>query len=152
MNRRNETARRRLDERLSGLPRPDVFAPPRKGWVRAIRDALGMTATQLGSRMGIRAQSVYDMENSEALGLVQINTLRKAAAALNCTLVYALIPNKPLDQCARDRARQIAERDLAAVAHSMALEGQGTGKAGRERRIEEYIEEAVRDRDLWNDK
>lgn len=151
MDRRSEIARRRLDERLSALPSPQVFAPPRKGWIRAIRDALGMTAAQLGARLSMRPQSVYDIEQSEALGLIQLNTLKKAAAALNCTLVYALVPNKPLSKLVDERARVLAEQALASIEHSMALEGQSTGKAGRAQRLRDYIEESVRERDLWND-
>ena len=151
-NHRTELARRRLDARFASLPSAKAFAVPAKGWIRAIRDALGMSAKQLGDRLGIRSQSVYEIETSEASGLIQLNTLRKAAAALDCTLVYALVPNTPLTETVRKRAREIASRDLARVEHSMKLEGQGIEKAGREERIQRYIDESLRDHDLWDSK
>ena len=90
-------ARHRLDERLRALQPIDRFKTPPKGWIRALRDALGMTGAQLGARIGIRPQTVESIEKSEAAGTIQLNTLRRAAEALDCTLVYALVPNTSLE-------------------------------------------------------
>ena len=59
-------ARGRLDERLQALQPIDRFKAPPKGWVRALRDALGMTGAQLGARIGVRPQTVESIEKSEA--------------------------------------------------------------------------------------
>lgn len=144
-------ARERLDERLAGLKPEDRLRAPPKGWIRAIRDALGMTGVQLAARMGVRPQTVEALEKSEASGSVQLNSLRRAAEAMNCTLVYALVPNSSLEDAVKTRARKIAMRDLARVAHSMKLEAQETGDVGMEARIEAYIRDQVKDRDLWNE-
>jgi len=48
-----------------------------------------------------------------------------------------------------DRARRIALRDLGRVAHTMKLEAQGTGDADLEARIDAYIRNTLRERDLW---
>ncbi|MER9594002.1 mobile mystery protein A [Mesorhizobium sp. M0244] len=146
-----QRARRRLDERLSGLKPEDRFRPPPKGWIRAIRDALGMTGVQLATRLGIRPQTVEAIEKSEASGSIQLSTLRRAAEAMDCTLVYALVPNASLEDAVKQRARKIAIRDLQRVAHTMKLEAQGTGDAGKEARIEAYIRDAIKERDLWNE-
>lgn len=151
---RNETrqrARHRLDERLLPLKPTERFRPPPKGWVRAIRDALGITGVQFGRRLGIRPQSVETLEKSEANGSIQLNTLRRAAEALDCTLVYALVPNTSLEGMVHDRARQIADRDLGRVAHTMKLEAQDTGDADLHTRIEAYIRDVLKERDLWNE-
>lgn len=147
-----QRARQRLDERLQRFPRADAFPPPPKGWIAAIRDALGMTAEQLAGRLGVRRQTLQTMEKSEANGAIQLGTLRRVAAALDCTLVYALVPNQPLVDTVRQRARAIALRDLGRVAHSMRLEEQATGDGDLEARIEAYIRDAVRDRDLWKER
>ena len=144
-------ARERLDERLAALKPADRFRAPPKGWVRAIRDALGMTGVQFAKRLGIRPQSVEALERSEANGSIQLKTLRRAAEALNCTLVYALVPNASLDEAVRVRARKIATRELGRVAHTMKLEAQGTGDANLEARIEAYIRDVLKERDLWNE-
>jgi predicted DNA-binding mobile mystery protein A len=144
-------ARQRLDERLSALKPVDRFRPPPRGWIRAIRDALGITGVQFARRLRIRPQSLEDLERSEASGAIQLKTLRRAAEALDCTLVYALVPNSSLDEAVRARARKIAMRDLARVAHTMKLEAQETSNANLEARIEAYIRDQLKERDLWNE-
>lgn len=146
-----QRARRRLDERLSGLKPEDRLRPPPKGWIRAVRDALGMTGVQLAKRLGVRPQTVEAIEKSEASGSIQLSTLRRAAEALDCTLVYALVPKTSLEGAVDQRARKIAMRDLARVAHTMRLEAQQTGDADMEARIEAYIRDNVKERDLWHE-
>ncbi|WEX75734.1 mobile mystery protein A [Sinorhizobium numidicum] len=144
-------ARLRLDERLQSLQPIDRFRAPPRGWVRALRDALGMTGVQLGARIGIRPQTVETIEKSEAAGTIQLNTLRRAAEALDCTLVYALVPNSSLQAVIEARARKIAIRELQRVAHTMRLEAQGTDNADFESRIQAYIRDKLSERDLWNE-
>jgi predicted DNA-binding mobile mystery protein A len=151
MNNVRQRARQRLDERLSGLQPTDLFHPPPKGWIRAIRDALGMSGVQLASRLGVRPQTVAAIEKSEATGTVQLSTLRRAAEALDCTLVYALVPRSSLEGAVNRRARQLAIRDLQGIAHTMKLEAQETGDAGMEARIASHIRDSIKDRDLWNE-
>ena len=144
-------ARQRLDERLSPLDPADRFRAPPKGWVRAIREALGMSGVQMARRLKVRPQSVEALEKSEASGTISLKTLRRAAEALDCTLVYALVPNSSLEETVRTRARAIALRDLGRVAHTMKLEAQETGMADQEARVEAYIRNVLRPRDLWNE-
>lgn len=144
-------ARMRLDERLATLKPIGRYAVPHKGWIRAIRDALGMSGRQLGKRMGITPQSVAELERSEALGTIRLQTLRRAAEALDCTLVYALVPNASLAEAVEARARKLALRELGRVSQSMALEDQAVHDADIEGRVRAYIEQALRDRDLWDE-
>jgi predicted DNA-binding mobile mystery protein A len=144
-------ARQRLDDRLAPLKPAERFRPPPKGWLRAIRDALGMTGVQFAARLKIRPQSLEALERSEATGAIQLKTLRRAAEALDCTLVYALVPNSSLEDAVRARARKIAVRELGRVAHTMKLEAQSTGDANLETRIEAYIRDQLKERDLWNE-
>jgi predicted DNA-binding mobile mystery protein A len=141
--------RQRLDERLSALRPIDRLHAPPKGWIRAIRDALGMTGVQLAARLGVKPQAVDAMEKSEASGSIQLSTLRRAAEALDCTLVYALVPNSSLEDTVSRRARKIAIRDLQRVAHTMKLEAQATGDAALDARVEAYIRDVIKERDLW---
>ena len=148
---KHQHARQRLDQRLAPLKPEDRFHPPPKGWIRAIRDAIGMTGGQLASRLGVRPQTIDAIEKSEAAGSIQLNTLRRAAEALDCALVYALVPRTSLDSTVNQRARKIAVRDLQRVAHTMKLEAQTTGDPATEARIEAYIRDQIKDRDLWID-
>ena len=144
-------ARDRLDERLLVLKPEDRFLAPPKGWIRAIRDALGINGVQFARRLGVRPQSVEALEKSEAEGTIQLKTLRRAAETLDCTLVYALVPNTSLAGIIDARARKIAMRDLGRVAHTMKLEAQGTGDADLEARINAYISDVLTERDLWQE-
>jgi len=144
-------ARQRLDERLLALKPEDRFRAPPKGWLRAIRQAVGMTGVQFARRLGVRPQSVEALEKSEATGAIQLKTLRRAAEALDCTLVYALVPNDSLSAMVDARARNLAMRDLERVAHSMKLEAQGTSDADLEARVAAYIRNVLKDRDLWRE-
>lgn len=148
----SQRARQRLDERLILLKPENLFAPPPKGWIRAIRDALGMTGRQFAARLGIKPQSVSDIEKSEAIGSIQLKTLNRVAEALDCTLVYALVPKSSLEGAVQTRARRIALRDLKRVAHTMKLEDQSVDDADLEQRITSYIRDVIKDRDLWVDR
>src|SRR6202044_3782672 len=108
-------------QQLRGLARPP------KGWIRAIREALGMSAAALGGRLGVTAGAVTRLEQSEAADRIQLDTLRRTADALGCDLVYLLVPRRPLDVVVRDRARELARRQTAAVEQTMRLEDQATG-------------------------
>jgi predicted DNA-binding mobile mystery protein A len=146
----NAIARQRLDQRMAAFKPESRFAAPPKGWIRAIRDALGMTRGQLGVRLGVKPQSIADLEKSEALGTIRMESLRRVAEALDCTVIYALAPKSTLEGMVEARAREIAREALARVGHTMDLEAQGLSPADREARIDDYIGQHVRDRDLWD--
>ena len=100
------------------------YAVPPRGWIRAIRDALGMTAADLGRRMGVSQAAVAQFEKAEKDGSITLKSLRSAAEALDCTLVYALVPRLPLEDLIRDRASVLADQQLARTHHTMSLENQ----------------------------
>src|SRR5665213_3135279 len=118
-------SRRALDRRLPDLrDLAGKATPPRDGWIRAIRESLGMSAADLAGRMGAAETSVLSLEHNEVTRRAQLGTLERAAHALNCDLVYALVPRRPLEQMVEERARLVAGELLGSVDHSMALEGQ----------------------------
>jgi len=145
---------RHLDQRFRSLrPLSESQRPP-KGWVRAIRDALGMTSAQLGRRLKVSQPRVVEIEQAEVSGSVTLRTLQRAAEALGCRLVYALVPEKPLADAVRKRAEEIADRRSSAVEHTMRLEDQAVSdkKAAsdlREQMIEELMRRPAR---LWDEK
>jgi predicted DNA-binding mobile mystery protein A len=144
-------ARRALDKHLGGY-RPLLTTPmPAKGWLRAIREAIGMTGQQYASRLRVAWQSMDDLEKSEAAGTITINSLRRAAEALDCRLVYAVIPSADsLEQLVARRAREIALSALKRVNQTMLLEDQASSPESLEAQVADYIESQVRDADLWS--
>lgn len=127
-------ARRRLDERLKTYA--GLGAPPPMGWVRALRDALGLTGAQLARRIGIRPASLSELEKNEATGRITLATLKRAAEALDCELVYALVPNQSLDAMVAEAAKAAAKKELAASLHTMELEAQGVRGADKREMLE----------------
>lgn len=143
-------ARQQLDERFAALPPAERFAAPTRGWIKAIREALGMSSAQLARRLGIKQPTLAAIERSEARGTIELATLRRVAAALDCTLAYALMPNRPLAATVKERARTVAARRLQAVEHSMLLENQALPAAERDARIDSHAGE-IDLRRLWDD-
>lgn len=145
-------ARKQLERRLAPLRDLNVVAPPR-GWMRAIREALSMSTRQLAARMKAAPSRVPAIEKAEVSGATTIRTLREAAAAMNCTFVYAFVPTKPLDEILRDRAAQKAGRDIARLDHTMRLENQALLKSDlddEQRRMIDLILSGS-PRSLWDD-
>ena len=141
-------ARRGLDRTLAAwraLPR----RRPARGWIRALRDALGMTAEQLGERMGVSQPTVQGLEASEAEDTIQLKTLRRAAEALGCELVYALVPKDSLQATYEQAARAVARRELSQISHSMALEDQAVDDIDEDERLRRYIETELDPREIW---
>lgn len=134
-------SRARLDERLAQFGAADGFQPPSRGWIKAVREALGMTTGQLARRLGVRQPSVVNLEMSEERGTIELATLRRAAAALDCTLVYALIPNEPLETTIRERARAFLRRRRQPVEHTMLLEDQQVKDGLTDAQLDEALRE-----------
>jgi len=95
-----------------------------------------MTTAQLARRLGVAQPTVIDIERSEFKGTIQLATLQRVAEAMNCKLVYALVPNEPLETMVHDRARRVAAHRLQAVEHTMRLENQTVRRKDRKAQIE----------------
>lgn len=148
----NSLGRWALDTQLKPLRDMEPLIRPGRGWIKAIREAIGMTTGQFARRLGVAQPRVSALEKAEADGVVTLKSLRQAAEALDCDFVYALVPRKPLEQVVRDRARDVAERQLARTDQTMRLENQAVSKARMARARDELAAELLRsDRRLWAD-
>jgi predicted DNA-binding mobile mystery protein A len=143
-------SRQSLDVRFREIGPIDRFRPPVRGWIRAIREALGMSSAQLAKRMGVKQPTLVALEQSEVKGTIQLATLRRAAAAMNCTLVYALVPNDSLETIVRQRARKVARQRLRSVEHSMLLEKQSVSASDFESRIDDLARD-LKPRAVWEE-
>ncbi len=143
-------ARRVLDHELSGVVVP---TRPAAGWLRAIREAMGMSTAQLASRLSMTPQGVSDLERSEAQEGIRLSSLRKVADALDCDLAYALIPRHPggLRGQVGDQALRVARAQLEPVRHTMALEGQSLPAAFDDEEIADLAERIAESRALWEE-
>lgn len=140
-------ARRRLDDRLAPVANVVGERPPH-GWVRAIRDALGMSTSDVARRMGITASRVHAIERAEATGAVKLSTLERAAEALGCRVVYALVPTEQsLDDAVTAQAQAKAAQLLDRASHTMRLEDQAT--EGDDEALKDLARHLATRRDLW---
>ncbi len=146
-------ARKQLDKRLEPLREmPGLVRPPR-GWIKAIREALGQTAAQLGKQMGVSQPRIVEIEKSEKVGSITLNTLERAAQAMDCKLVYAFVPRSPLKRLVEARARILAKKRLLRTGHNMALEAQSVLAEDEQEQFEYLVGKIVEKAgsDLWKD-
>ena len=137
MDRFDELRRRQLDASLVPLKTVLSAPPPDKGWLRVIRQALGMSLRQVAARAGVSKTTAASVEKNEAKGTVQLDSLRRIADAMDCEVVYAIVPRGSLEATLQLRAREAAERMVGRVADSMELEAQGTSRSEREELVRE---------------
>ena len=144
-------ARRQLDLRSRQLHAvsADVFARPQAGWIRAVRDALGMSTRDMAARLGVTSMAVSKLEASERAGTIGLDTLSRAADALDCDVVYALVPRVPLEQQVHRQAEAVARAELGPVATTMALEDQSVDAQATQSLVEDRIAELIDSRSLW---
>lgn len=131
MFKRNKLARRKLDEVISGSGF-SMLKIPNHGWIKTVRQALGMTTSQFAQRLGVKQPRVFEIEKDETK--LSIKNLEKAAAALGCDLAYMFIPKnnkldcglsqQGLEQIVHMQARNKAKKIIEKTTHNMALENQ----------------------------
>ena len=110
-----------------------------------------MTVADLATRMEVVPSTVHRIEASERNDRIQLETLRRAAEALNCDLVYALVPRQPLEDTVDDRAKDVARRELAELGHTMNLEAQGLAAEQMSERLDELAAALKARPGLWRD-
>lgn len=142
---------RQLDAKLKPWRETSLPARPPTGWVRAIRQGLGMSSAALGKRLNITDSAIRKMEEAEASDAITLGTLRRAARALDCELQYALIPKESLEEKLQAQAHKVAQQRVQTIAHSMALEDQAVNSALVEQQVQALTQELLikRNKGLW---
>lgn len=144
---------RQVDDKLSNWVQfGDVNVPP-KGWIHAIRIAMGMSLSQLAKRLKKTVASTREIEEREQSQAITLKKLREAAEALDAHLVYALVPKGgSLEALIEKRAIEVARKIVMRTSHSMALEDQQNSQLRLEKAIQEKAEELRREAPklLWN--
>jgi predicted DNA-binding mobile mystery protein A len=103
-------------------------ARPQHGWLRAIREALGMSIAQVAQRMGVTRVRILEFEKAEEDNRITLGSLKRVAEAMNCKLVYAVVPKSgTITELAERQAREEASKRVLSVEHNMALENQAPG-------------------------
>lgn len=150
-----EQTRQQLDA-AAALAR---IRPPKLGWIKTARLALGMSGAALSQRLGGTRSLAANLERSEQEGRITIKSMLEAAAAMNCRFVYAIVPaaaegqDEPgsIEAIIEAQAEQVARRMVREAAVHMALEAQQLDSDQTEREVARLKQQLLRDlpRDLW---
>lgn len=119
-----------LDRRIEALNQARASAQrPARGWLRAVREAVGLGQKDVAVKMGVKRQSYAQMETAEQRSSITLGSLQRAAEAMGCELVYFVVPREAIAPNFSELARHYdpAFHHLKASEHSMALEGQAVG-------------------------
>lgn len=140
-----------LDAALTKLRDARTPSRPVIGWVKAIRESLGMSASALARKLGVTPHSISKLEKAETEEKITLASLRKLANALDCELQYILVPRKSLEEILKDRAISVARERLLPISHSMALEDQAVDKSIAEKQVQLLAQEILNGprRNLW---
>lgn len=143
---------KQLDRSLS-LLRKEPFIIPKQGWIRTIRKAIGMTIKQLAKRLHVAPSRVVRIESSESEGAVTLKTLKMAAEALNCRLIYTFVPDTTFQKMVENQAKKIAMQQIKKTSHTMDLEGQSVRSGWKKEQLEDLSQELLRKswKHLWEE-
>ena len=118
----NKKILRRSYQKKFDLFRKAIIARPQQGWLKTIREFLGMTTTQLAKRLEISQPRIVAMEKNERN--VKISTMERIADVLNCDFSYAFVPRENIDDIIYNQAKKKAQKILDKVNKNMGLENQ----------------------------
>jgi predicted DNA-binding mobile mystery protein A len=140
-----------MDASLASWKATPLASRPPLGWVRAIRDALGMSGAALARRLGMSTAGLRKLEVAEANEVITLASLRKLAQALDCELHYALVPRISLAQQLQERAETVAKAQLGPIKHSMALEDQSVQGPWNQLQTDAVVKDLLEGsrRELW---
>ena len=117
---------------------------PVNGWVRSIRNALGMTGKQLARRLGVSAERIVKIEADELDKKLTMATLEKVAQAMNCDFIYGFVPkDKGFKGIIEQQAQLRAREQLKEVMHTMILEDQKTSKAAVKTQLSILVKQPI---------
>jgi len=125
--------------------------PPKEGWIRTIRKALGMSGAQLAQRMGYTRNKVSILERKEASGDISINQLTELANSLDADFVYCVVPRKDPEQLIEEQAQKKATEMIRKTHQNMYLESQHISDEAQEEQIQFLADEIKRagGKTLW---
>ncbi len=127
---------------------------PAEGWVRTVRNALGMSVVQLARRMKTNPANIFRVEKSELSGSVTVKTLQLMAQAMGCRFVYAIIPETTTNEIVANRALEKAKFLVEQAGKQMALESQALSAKQMKQELERLQQELLvqMPTNLWDDR
>lgn len=140
---------KQIENQLKGLSK---LSRPESGWVKTIRETLGMNTRQVGKRCNVSSERIIRIESDEIEGRTTLATLEKVAQAMNCRLVYAIVPNDGMIEFIEKTAAEKAKTQLQQTSHHMALEDQKISIESMKEQIHFLREELLKNniKHIWD--
>ncbi len=135
--------REQLDDTLSRFSTIASVNRPMKGWIRAIRDVLGMNMRQFADRLGVSKSRIPRIEQDEITGSLTLKTMNRVADKLDCVFVYGFVPRTSLDDTVRKQAAIVAQKRMNRLMHTMSLEAQGLSSKNVKKAFNNMVEEII---------
>jgi predicted DNA-binding mobile mystery protein A len=147
----SDLRRSQLDRFFSTDDKLRDFKKPKSGWIKEIREALGMSLHDLADRLGVIKQNINQLERNEVSGKLTLASLEKAADALDCELVYFLVPRASLQSMVEEQALKSAKEIVKMTNTTMGLEDQTASKKSQELLEKKLASELLlkKDRRIW---
>ena len=133
-----------LNEKMDKLTVLQHLIMPPIGWIKAIRNGIGMSMEQLGKKLSITKQAVMDIEKREKEGAITIKSMQEIAKVIDMKFVYGFVPNAgSLEQMIETRSLEMATKIVQRTSTSMKLEDQVNSKERIEKAIKERAAEII---------
>ncbi|MBI3232762.1 MAG: mobile mystery protein A [Bacteroidetes bacterium] len=130
-----------LNDKMLGIAKLKKISIPPAGWIKAIRNTLGMSMQQLGNKLSISKQGVLEIEKREKDGSITIKSLKEIAKVLDMELVYGFVPKDgSLDALIDKKAKELATKIVLRTSNTMKLEDQKNSNKRIQKAIEERAE------------
>jgi predicted DNA-binding mobile mystery protein A len=142
--RKNKLQFQQLNEKMLQLAGMKHVIIPPIGWIKAIRNGIGMSMEQLGKKLSITKQGVMDIEKREKEGAITIKSMQEIAKAIDMQFIYGFVPDAgSLDQMIEMRALEMATKIVQRTSNTMKLEDQENSKERIEKAIKERAAEII---------
>jgi predicted DNA-binding mobile mystery protein A len=144
----DETSLTQIDRRIEALRSVKEKANVRGGWIKYMRQALGLTLQELATLVSLPASNISQAEKREVEGKISLELLRKLANAMDCDVVYSFVPKKDIRTFINDKAMEKARATLLNADLHMKLEDQKvTGP--EDERIARLAKKFIEKGDIW---
>ncbi len=147
-----KAVRQQLDQKIGSLKVFFSSGMPSQGWIKTIREALGLSASQLGKKAGFDQSRISRLEKAEKNGDLKLSSLQKIAKGLNMKFVYGFVPEDSLEQMVRGQVKKIALKRLKMLNTTMRLEKQGLSDEEQKVALNDMIEKILieQPKDFWD--
>lgn len=144
----DETSLSQIDRRIEALRSVKEKAQVRGGWIKYMRQALGLTMQELATLVKLPASNIAQAQKREVEGKISLELLNKFAQAMDCEVVYSFVPKKDIRTFIHDKAMEKARSTLQNADLHMKLEDQKVSGAEDER-IARLAKKFIEKGDIW---